>query len=187
MLHICIPPSRSLLIPFGQRQLVRSFPLFTGSFSHPAFAFVLNLHHSSITSIMSGTPPRPLGGPNAVPRPNPLMVPPPGGWIDPSKVPMHHEAILLVGPITAFYLLDIAALALRIWARYIKKATWRLSDYAIFIAFLFGTGYIAICWFGMTSFTRNGPVWLFIVAILTLLISGRPCGYRLSYYSSCAS
>jgi hypothetical protein len=61
---------------------------------------------------------------------------------------MHHKAVLLVGPVTAFYILDLAILVLRVWARHIKKASWRLSDYAIFVAAFFGTGYIAICWLG---------------------------------------
>jgi hypothetical protein len=63
---------------------------------------------------------------------------------------MHERAVLLVGPVTAFYILDLIALALRVWARHIKKTAWRLSDYAIFIAAIFGTGYIAICWIGET-------------------------------------
>ncbi|KAI1308252.1 hypothetical protein F5Y03DRAFT_95715 [Xylaria venustula] len=72
--------------------------------------------------------------------------PPPGDYIDPSRDPISPKATVLVGPVTAFYILDIAALALRVWARHIKKATWKLSDYAIFIATIFATGYVAICW-----------------------------------------
>ncbi|KAI1758255.1 hypothetical protein F4782DRAFT_477152 [Xylaria castorea] len=94
---------------------------------------------------MSGTAP-PQGGTTPAAPLNPLTVPPPGGWIDPSKVPFSPRAILLVGPITAFYVLALAAIVLRIWARHIKKASWRLSDYAILVAAVFGTGYVSICW-----------------------------------------
>ncbi|KAK4031538.1 hypothetical protein C8A01DRAFT_21259 [Parachaetomium inaequale] len=72
--------------------------------------------------------------------------PPPGGWIDPTKAPLQQAAVLLVGPVTAFYILALAALGLRVWAKYIKKAQFRFSDYAVFTAALFGTGYLAICW-----------------------------------------
>lgn len=80
--------------------------------------------------------------------PNPLMMPPPGGWIDLSEAPMHHRAVLLVGPITAFYVLALAAIAFRFWARHIKRATWRLSDYSVVTAAVFGTGYFVVCWLG---------------------------------------
>ncbi|RYP52218.1 hypothetical protein DL768_002537 [Monosporascus sp. mg162] len=94
---------------------------------------------------MSGIAP-PLGGATPAAPPNPLMVPPPGGWIDPSEVFMHHRAVLLVGPVTAFYILGLAVIVLRVWARHIKKTSWQLSDYAVFIAAIFGAGYVAICW-----------------------------------------
>jgi hypothetical protein len=79
---------------------------------------------------------------------NPLLVPPAGGWIDPSKAPMSQQAILLVGPITTFYILALVAIGMRIYARRIKKISFRLSDYAVFIAALFGTAYVAMCWLG---------------------------------------
>jgi hypothetical protein len=82
--------------------------------------------------------------------------PPPGGWIDPSKVPMNHRAVLLLGPVTTFYILALAAIVLRVWARHIKKTSLRLSDYAVFIAAIFGTGYVAMCWLGETRYTRIG-------------------------------
>ncbi|KAK7746794.1 hypothetical protein SLS53_001982 [Cytospora paraplurivora] len=56
---------------------------------------------------------------------NPSIAPPPGGWIDPSEDPMSHRAVLLVGPVTTFYILGLAAVALRLWARRIKKASWQ--------------------------------------------------------------
>ncbi|KAH6649205.1 hypothetical protein F5144DRAFT_99 [Chaetomium tenue] len=91
---------------------------------------------------MSGaTPPSGPGGPL-----NPLMVPPPGGWINPTEAPRQQAAVLLVGPVTAFYILALAALGLRVWAKYIKKAQFRFADYAVFTAAFFGTGYLAICW-----------------------------------------
>ncbi|KAI0972308.1 hypothetical protein F4678DRAFT_57575 [Xylaria arbuscula] len=71
---------------------------------------------------------------------------PTGGYIDPSRDPISPKAALLVGPVTAFYILDLAVLALRVWSRHIKKVTWGLSDYAIFIATIFATGFVAICW-----------------------------------------
>ncbi|OAG08640.1 uncharacterized protein CC84DRAFT_1203964 [Paraphaeosphaeria sporulosa] len=95
---------------------------------------------------MSGTVSPTLGSVTPVAHHNPLMVPPPGGWIDPSRATMHYRAVILVAPITAFYILDLLVLLLRAWSRYIKKSSWRLSDYFIFIASIFGTGYIAICW-----------------------------------------
>ncbi|KAI0594482.1 hypothetical protein F4775DRAFT_596264 [Biscogniauxia sp. FL1348] len=94
---------------------------------------------------MSGTT-TPLGSATPAVATNSLMAPPPGGWIDPSEAPMHPRAVLLVGPVTAFYILGLAAIGLKIWARHIKKLSWRLSDYAVFIAAVFGTGYIALCW-----------------------------------------
>lgn len=76
------------------------------------------------------------------------LTPPPGGWINPSQAPMSPRAVLLVGPVTTFYILGLCSIVLRIWARYITKVAWRLSDYAVIIAAIFGTGYIAICWLG---------------------------------------
>ncbi|OTA64299.1 hypothetical protein K449DRAFT_394111 [Hypoxylon sp. EC38] len=92
---------------------------------------------------MSGTA---VSGVTPAATTTPLMVPPPGGWIDPSKVPMSPKAILLVGPVTAFYILGLVALVLRVWAKQMRKSSWRLSDYAVFIAVIFGTGYVALCW-----------------------------------------
>ncbi|KAF3767984.1 hypothetical protein M406DRAFT_321812 [Cryphonectria parasitica EP155] len=63
---------------------------------------------------------------------------------------MHPRAVLLVAPVTAFYILGLAAIGLRIWARHIKKVSWRLSDYTILIAAVFGTGYVAMCWLAAT-------------------------------------
>jgi len=75
----------------------------------------------------------------------PAMVPSPGGWLSP-KAPMSHKATLLVGPVTTFYILMLGALALRVWARRIKKIPFWLADYAVFVAAIFGTAYFAMCW-----------------------------------------
>lgn len=96
---------------------------------------------------------------------NPLLVPPPGGWIDPSNEPIPTRAALLVGPVTAFYILALGAIGLRVWSRHIKKISWRLSDYAVLIAALFGTGYLAICWLGETPLARADLLLLFILAM----------------------
>jgi hypothetical protein len=74
------------------------------------------------------------------------MVPPPGGWRDLTKEPINAKAALLVGPVTAFYVVALFAIGLRFWARHLKKAKWRLSDYAVLVAAVFGTGYLSICW-----------------------------------------
>ncbi|KAI0424553.1 hypothetical protein F5Y09DRAFT_353289 [Xylaria sp. FL1042] len=79
------------------------------------------------------------------------LAPPPGGYIDPSTDPISPKAALLVGPVTVFYVLDLVVLAFRVWARRIKKATWRFSDYAIFIAAVFATGYVALCWIAVAQ------------------------------------
>ncbi|KAI0175870.1 hypothetical protein GGR52DRAFT_589650 [Hypoxylon sp. FL1284] len=106
---------------------------------------------------MSGTTP-PGGVATTAAPPNPLMSPPPGGWIDPSKALLQQRAVLLVGPVTAFYILDLVALALRVWARRIKKVPWRLNDYAVFVAAIFGTGYFAICWLTVTRGGLGYPI-----------------------------
>lgn len=77
-----------------------------------------------------------------------MMVPPPGGWRDLTKEPINAKAALLVGPVTAFYVVALFAIGLRFWARHLKKAKWRLSDYAVLVAAVFGTGYLSICWLG---------------------------------------
>ncbi|PQE13588.1 integral membrane protein [Rutstroemia sp. NJR-2017a BVV2] len=84
--------------------------------------------------------------------------PPPEGWINPSEAPMHPRAVLLIGPVTVFYFLGVVAIILRIWARYLTKVSWRLSDYAVIIAFFFGTGYVAICWIAADRGALGYPV-----------------------------
>ncbi|TEY32580.1 hypothetical protein BOTCAL_0720g00010 [Botryotinia calthae] len=86
------------------------------------------------------------------------LTPPPGGWINPSEVPMSSRAALLVVPVTTFYILGLGAIVLRIWARYITKVSWQLSDYAVIIAATFGTGYIAICWLAAVRGCLGYPI-----------------------------
>lgn len=120
---------------------------------------------------MSSTTP-PSGGSMPTAPPNPLMTPPPGGWINPSEAPMSQRAVLLVGPVTTFYILGLAAVALRIWARHVKRLSWRLSDYAVFIAVVFGTGYVAICWLGKSQHTISYTASLSGNMILTSSLTG---------------
>jgi hypothetical protein len=80
--------------------------------------------------------------------PSALGAPPPGGFANTRDGPLPERAALLVGPVTAFYMLAIVCVGLRIWAKRFKKNSLRFNDYAIFIATLIATGYLAICWIG---------------------------------------
>lgn len=67
------------------------------------------------------------------------------------------RAVLLVAPVTTFYLLAIICVGLRIWAKKLKKNSLRFNDYAIFIATLFATAYLSICWLGKEAPFRPVP------------------------------
>lgn len=71
-----------------------------------------------------------------------------GSFIDTTTGPLPRKAVLLVAPVTIFYGLAIISIGLRIWGKMIKKNTIRFNDYAIFIAAIFATGYLSICWLG---------------------------------------
>ncbi|KAI0380182.1 hypothetical protein F5Y04DRAFT_100416 [Hypomontagnella monticulosa] len=109
---------------------------------------------------------------------------PPGGYINPSQVPLSHKAVLLVGPVTAFYILDIAALALRVWARHVKRASWRFNDYAVFIAAIFGTGYFAICWLTATRGGLGYPITVVAPAERLIIRKGFFAGWLLQTWAN---
>ncbi|KAH6657930.1 hypothetical protein BKA67DRAFT_656166 [Truncatella angustata] len=59
---------------------------------------------------------------------------------------MPPRAVLLVVPVTTFFILAIACIGLRLWAKRIKKTSLRFCDYAILVAAVFAAGYLGICW-----------------------------------------
>ncbi|KAF1949854.1 hypothetical protein CC80DRAFT_456784 [Byssothecium circinans] len=82
------------------------------------------------------------GPPGTSPRPPGLT----GPFVNLAARPLPERAILLVTPVTIFYSLAIVCIGLRIWSKIIKKNSIRFSDYAIFVAAIFATGYLSICW-----------------------------------------
>ncbi|KAF2686352.1 hypothetical protein K458DRAFT_486331, partial [Lentithecium fluviatile CBS 122367] len=84
----------------------------------------------------------------SLPQPrSPLGPPvPQGPFIDTRAKPLPSRAILLVAPVTSFYILALICIGLRIWSKRLKKNSLRFSDYAIFVAAIFATGYLSICW-----------------------------------------
>ncbi|KAH8722614.1 hypothetical protein GQ44DRAFT_774872 [Phaeosphaeriaceae sp. PMI808] len=69
-----------------------------------------------------------------------------GPFLDLTAEPISNNAFALVVPVTIFYSLAIICIGLRIWAKLIKKNAIRFNDYAIFVAAIFATGYLCICW-----------------------------------------
>ncbi|KAJ4288099.1 hypothetical protein N0V90_012116 [Kalmusia sp. IMI 367209] len=89
----------------------------------------------------AATPAGPSGPAGGKPV-NPLLA---GPFLDTSGA-LQPDAVRLVTPITVFYILAIISIGLRIWAKRIKKNALRFNDYAIFVAAVFATGYLAIIW-----------------------------------------
>ncbi|KAI1643796.1 uncharacterized protein F4817DRAFT_348677 [Daldinia loculata] len=71
---------------------------------------------------------------------------PTGPFIDPAKESLPPRAVLLVAPVTTFFILAIICIGLRLWAKRIKKISLRFTDYAIIVAAVFSAGYLSICW-----------------------------------------
>ncbi|KAI0846347.1 hypothetical protein F5Y00DRAFT_264728 [Daldinia vernicosa] len=71
---------------------------------------------------------------------------PTGPFIDPAKESLPPRAVLLVAPVTTFFILAILCIGLRLWAKRIKKISLRFTDYAIIVAAVFSVGYLSICW-----------------------------------------
>ncbi|RYP04375.1 hypothetical protein DL765_010215 [Monosporascus sp. GIB2] len=86
--------------------------------------------------------------PGAAPNGSPPGLPPvpEGPFINPLGEPLPPRAVLLVAPLTAFFVLAMICIGLRLWAKRIKKNSLRFCDHAIVVAAVFATGYIAICW-----------------------------------------
>jgi hypothetical protein len=93
----------------------------------------------------------PAGPPPGGPPAGPPVGPPPVNpklFVDTRAGPLPHKAVLLVAPITTFYIIALICIGLRVWAKRIKKTNLRFTDYAIFVAFTFATGYLGLCWLG---------------------------------------
>jgi hypothetical protein len=87
----------------------------------------------------------PASGPPAPPA---LDVSPPGGFANTRTGHLPKRAVLLVAPITIIYTLAMVCIVLRVWGKRIKKNVLRFNDYAIFVAAIFATAYLSICWLG---------------------------------------
>ncbi|PSR83627.1 hypothetical protein BD289DRAFT_483228 [Coniella lustricola] len=109
---------------------------------------------------------------------------PPGGYIDPTKAPMSHKGILLVAPITTFYVLGLGAIGLRLWARHIKKISWQLSDYFVLVAAVLGAGYLAICWIVATRGCVGYPIVEVALAQRLVIRKGYFAGWLLQCWAN---
>jgi hypothetical protein len=74
---------------------------------------------------------------------------PQGPFIDPATEPMPEKAILLVAPVTTFFILALVCIGLRLWSKKIKKTSLRFSDYSVLVAAVFAAGYLALTWLSM--------------------------------------